>query len=134
MNGAWTTVICLSLFVAAAWGQETPDEEAELARGLELLFGDNSGLWPYDEVCDDNRFMGDRLYYYHWPSGENNGKDAADCRALFIAGNIKWRGKKHEVQEVDALLDVARGNPSIVNAALEEAGATDEDQEEGHPE
>lgn len=42
--------------------------------------GDDSGRWAHDDACDDNRFIGDDPWYYHWEDGEYNRRDATGTR------------------------------------------------------
>ena len=88
---------CRSLFEdGQVWLAETGNQsglyyDENTGRGGAMVadhFGDNTGEWPFDGECDDPRLTGpgiaDTLY------GENEGRDAADCRALHEAGEVWW--------------------------------------------
>ncbi len=52
-------------------------------------FGDNASQWAYDGECDDPRFTGpgvDGILL-----DEDRGHDAADCRALYNNGQVRWK-------------------------------------------
>lgn len=53
----------------------------------ELDFGDDSSKWANDGECDDPRFAGAGMTTSALLE-EDNGHDAADCRAAFQAGHI----------------------------------------------
>ena len=63
-------------------------------RRISINFGDDSGEWAHDGACDDNRFVGDSPWYYHWESGRHNMTDATDCLTLFQAGRITLRSRR----------------------------------------
>ena len=66
----------------------TREPDATLSVSVEdPSFGDDSGRWPNDGDCDDPRFVGDRG---STAADSQTGKDATDCRTLFLQGRIRW--------------------------------------------
>lgn len=53
-----------------------------------LDFGDDSGEWPNDGECDDLRFAGPGMAFHEYLNDQNIGRDASDCRAHFITGQV----------------------------------------------
>ncbi len=61
------------------------------ARTIETIdFGDDDGLWPFDNECDDPRFAGPGVY--DGASAIGVGHDATDCRELYELGAAYWVG------------------------------------------
>ena len=85
---------CRTHFEVGRIQLRTAGPETELP---EIDFGDDASEWAYDGVCDDNRFVGDSLYYFHWDDGEHNLRDATDCRTHFEASRIQLRAAGPEV-------------------------------------
>ncbi|WP_271077550.1 hypothetical protein [Aurantiacibacter sp. MUD61] len=64
---------------------------AEPASDAAINFGDDEGMYPNDDECDDIRFTGEyapNLVYLP----ENIGHDASDCRAAVESGEARWQG------------------------------------------
>ena len=53
-------------------------------------FGDDSSQWANDGECDDPRFTGDGMASVLLE--EDTMRDATDCRALYNAGRIRYKG------------------------------------------
>lgn len=55
---------------------------------LLLDFGDDSGNWANDDVCDDSRFSGPARENAVITSDSHHRKDATDCIAVYRAGTL----------------------------------------------
>jgi hypothetical protein len=62
-------------------------EAAPAAAPAGINFGDDSSQWANDGECDDRRFVGQGMAVAL--DSANIGRDAADCRALHDAGQIR---------------------------------------------
>ncbi len=60
------------------------------AKNMSVDFGDNSSQWANDGECDDPRFTGQGMADVLLD--EDLGRDANDCRALFMSGQIQLAG------------------------------------------
>lgn len=58
-------------------------------RDMASVFGDDSGDYAHDGECDDPYFQGEGMAAILL--GEDRGRDASDCRALYNDGNIRLR-------------------------------------------
>ncbi len=70
-------------------------------------FGDDSGEWTQDGECDDPRFEGVGMASILLD--EDRLRDATDCRELFNAGSIRFRG---DVESFSASDGINYGNDS----------------------
>lgn len=77
----------------------------------DIDYGDDEGLFSFDDECDDARFIGAAMAAPPLLA-EDIGHDATDCRAGMEAGDLRLRGD---------------GDPSIEEATAE-VELTDEDQ------
>ena len=72
----------LAFLLRQAWMLEevaTPDGGSRW-----MAFGDDSGRWTFDGACDDPRFLDPRIA----ASGDALLRDAADCRAAYVKGDV----------------------------------------------
>lgn len=63
--------------------------ESDVAECAAIDFGDDTSEWANDRECDDPRFTG--LGVAGVLNAEDQGRDAADCRALCESGEIWLR-------------------------------------------
>ena len=85
---------CRTLLAAGLIRLRATRSSTPVGRREAINFGNDSSEWANDGACDDNRFVGDSPWYYHWESGRHNMTDATDCHRLFQAGRVTLRSRR----------------------------------------
>ena len=91
---------CRAAFGAGTISEIPADAAVDPATAAAAIdFGDDSSVWANDGECDDPRFSGPGMAVEL--EDVDIARDATDCRTLFEAGSLNFRGEPQAAEDID---------------------------------